>query len=351
MKILYFTKYSRKGASSRVRSFQYFPFLQREGIEVTVSPLFDDEYLVDLYSNKVSKWNVAKGYLRRLYKLLSVKQYNKIFIEYELFPYLPVWGEFLLKLLGVKYIVDYDDAIFHNYDLSTNKIIRSLLGKKIDKVMRYSSTVIAGNNYLADRAKKAGAKRIEIIPTVIDIDRYGIKKGNNSDRIIIGWIGSPFTLKYIKSISTVLQFLVEKYKVEICIVGAKADIEVNKNIHYINWEEDTEVASISNFDIGIMPLVDSPWEQGKCSYKLIQYMACGVPVVASQIGMNKEVVTEGENGFLVNTKDEWLKALELYIQSPEMRLSHGLEGREKVKEKYCVQVTHKLLVKALREWQ
>lgn len=349
MKVLFFTKYSRRGASSRLRSFQYFPFLERDGIEAVVSPLFDDTYLTSLYSNKATKWSAAKGYLRRLHKLLSVKQYDNIFIEYELFPYLPAWGEFILKKLGVRYIVDYDDAIFHNYDLSSNKIIRILLEKKIDKVMKYSSTVIAGNQYLADRAKKAGAKRIEIIPTVIDIDRYRIKKPNNRDKIVIGWIGTPFTLKYVESISTVLQILGEQYNVEVIIVGAKGNVGISGNIHFIDWTEDTEVASIANFDIGIMPLIDSPWEKGKCSYKLIQYMGCAVPVVASQIGMNKEVVIEGETGFLVNTMEDWLKALELYIRFPEMRLIHGVAGRKRALEQYSLQVTHKLLAKALKE--
>jgi glycosyltransferase involved in cell wall biosynthesis len=352
MKVLYFTKYSRKGASSRLRSFQYFPFLEKENVQVTVSPLFNDEYLTNLYLGKVSKWTVAKGYFQRFYKLLSVRYYDRVFIEYELFPYLPAWGEFFLKLLRVKYIVDYDDAIFHNYDLSPNKIVRNLLGKKIDKVMKYSTCVIAGNNYLAERAKKAGANKICIMPTVIDIQRYKIKKRGNNDKIIIGWIGSPSTLKYIKIIDTALQYLVEKYKVQINIVGAKAanDIGAIKNVEYINWQEDTEVTSISNFDIGIMPLNDSPWEEGKCSYKLIQYMAAGLPIVASPVGMNKEVVTGGENGFLVNTEEEWIKALEQYILSGEKRVLHGLAGRAKVEEKYCVQVTHKSLLKILKEW-
>jgi glycosyltransferase involved in cell wall biosynthesis len=218
--------------------------------------------------------------------------------------------------------------------------------------MRYSDTVIAGNSYLAARAKEAGAKRIEIVPTVIDLERYDVKSSSNSSEIIIGWIGSPSTLKYLKTISSVLQYLVKKYRVQIHIVGAKGvDIGISENVSYIEWEENTEAFSISKFNIGIMPLTDSPWEKGKCSYKLIQYMACGLPVVASKVGMNEEVVVAGENGFLANTKEEWIKVLELYIQSPEIRLRHGLAGREKVREKYCVQRTYKLLAKALKEWQ
>lgn len=175
-KVLYFTKYSRNAGSSRLRSFQYFPFLETAGIKVEVSPLFSEQYLEQLYAKKSTKQEAFRGYFKRFLKIFSVGNYNAVVIEKELFPFLPAFFEQLFNLFGIKYIVDYDDAVFHNYDLHRNPAVRSLLGKKIDAVMKNAAVVIAGNSYLADRATKAGAKNIEIIPTVIDLARYPLSK-------------------------------------------------------------------------------------------------------------------------------------------------------------------------------
>ena len=337
MKILYLTKYSRKGASSRLRSYQYFPFLEAEGISVIVKPLFDDAYLEKLYSGKKPVVEILKAYIKRFFVLFTVFGYNKIVIEKEIFPYLPSWTERILAFLGVKYIVDYDDAIFHNYDLNPNKWIRFFLKDKIDLVMRSAQTVIAGNEYLAERAKKAGAKNVIVIPTVIDIERYHQKNEFNQDTTVIGWIGSPSTFKYVKTLFPVFEKLAEQYPIEVQIVGAKEAVPVSFPIRFIEWTENSEVSAIAAFDIGIMPLEDSPWEKGKCSYKLIQYMACGIPVVASPVGMNNEVVSVGQNGFLAKDAADWYNALkEISIGKDKCR-TFGSSGRQMVENKYTVQ--------------
>jgi hypothetical protein len=175
MKVLYFTKYTRKGASSRLRSYQYFPYLEEEGIKITVSPFFNNDYLENLYAKKSTLKQVMQAYIKRFFIVCTVYKYEYIIIEYELFPYFPAWIEFLFHLFGIKYLVDYDDAIFHNYDLHPNPLIRFFLKKKIDKVMKYSYTVIAGNEYLTGRAYRAKAKKVQIIPTVIDLTKYATK--------------------------------------------------------------------------------------------------------------------------------------------------------------------------------
>lgn len=335
MRVLYFTKYSRNGASSRLRSFQYFPLLEENNIHVTVKPLFGDAYLKDLYNGKKDKIKIVLAYLKRFFQLSTVYRYDKVVIEKELFPYFFSWFERILSFFGVKYIVDYDDAIFHNYDLSGNKWIKKFLSNKIDKVMKYSDTVIAGNSYLATRAKKAGAKRIEIIPTVIDMNRYHSKNTNQNKEVVIGWIGSPSTFKYLLPIKDVFEKLAQKYPIKIHIVGSKDTLGIKNKEENISWTENTEVESILNFDIGIMPLSETPWELGKCSYKLIQYMGCGIPVVASPVGMNKEVVT-AENGFLANSNQEWYSSLEKLILSHQLRKELGDNGRKMILENYSL---------------
>ncbi|WP_417237042.1 glycosyltransferase family 4 protein [Bizionia paragorgiae] len=340
--IIYFTKYTRKGASSRLRSYQYFPFLEEAGFSVRVYPLFSDSYLEQFNKGKVSKLTVLSMYSRRLWNLLKISRKSKIIIEKELFPYLPAWGEQILSLLGMKYVVDYDDAIFHNYDLNSTRLIRFFLKNKIDIVMRNSYCVIAGNNYLKERAEKAGAKRIEVIPTVIDLKRYeGYKKKNNE--FVIGWIGSPSTFQYVEEIAHVLKELALN-GAKIHIVGAKGDLGFTKNLHFITWTETSEVENIFNFDVGIMPLKDSPWEKGKCSYKLIQYMACGLPVVASPVGMNNEVVEQNRNGYLVNNLESWEDALSRYKDNPKLRKTHGECGYSSVIDSFTIKSQLKKLI-------
>lgn len=322
MKILYFTKYTRKGASSRLRAFQYFPFLESQGIQVTVKPLFGDDYLEKLYKGEKNFASGLKAYLKRFFALITVFKFDRIVIEAELFPYLPAVFERLLKLFGIKYIVDYDDAIFHNYDSHPNAVIRFLLKNKIDVVMKKSETVIAGNSYLASKAEKAGAKKIVIIPTVIDTSRYKMKEFSNSKPFVIGWIGSPSTFKYLLSLRSVFKKLAAKYDIVIHIVGAGNSLGLPLIEKHFSWSEETEVDSILTFDVGIMPLNDTPWEKGKCSYKLIQYMGCGIPVIASPVGMNVQVVGP-ENGFLVSSEEDWLAAFESYLNDTMLQRLHG----------------------------
>jgi glycosyltransferase involved in cell wall biosynthesis len=348
MKVLFLTKYSRNGASSRLRSYQYFPFLEAKGISVSVSPFFDEDYLMNLYSGKrIAKRKLLKYYLNRFLMLFSIYKYDRVVIEKELFPYFFSWFEKGLHLLKVKYIVDYDDAIFHNYDLSTNKLISYCLKNKINNVMKYSGCVVVGNGYLAERAKDSGAKKIMLLPTVINTELYSAKNNYAGSKVIIGWIGSPSTFKYVKNSTAVFSKLLELDNVELHIIGATQDLGLGDKVKYLKWTEDSEIALISNFDIGIMPLENTPWELGKCAYKLIQYMGCGVPVVASAVGMNKEVVEDGINGFLVEGQESWLTSLSQLIESSDLRETFGKKGRLKVEAKFSIQKKQEVILSIL----
>lgn len=350
MKILYFTKYSRNAGSSRLRSFQYFPYLEKAGFEVEVSPLFSESYLVRLYAGESTLREAVLGYGKRFLKLLTAGKFDKIVIEKELFPYLPPFAEYLLKVYGQKYIVDYDDAIFHNYDQSSNPLIKLFLSKKIDAVMKNAAVVVAGNSYLADRAKKAGAQKVEIIPTVIDLERYPLKIKENHRKFVIGWIGTKSTFeKHLLPQRNWILKLQEDEAIEFHIVGITEDMNLGENVKYIPWTEETEVAHIRQFDIGIMPLQDSLWEKGKCSYKIIQYFACGIPAIASPVGMNNEVIIECENGFLVKSEKEWLEKIKYLKTLGEERNRMGQNGREKVQGKFSLLVTAKKWTEILQQ--
>lgn len=340
-KVLFFTKYSRLGASSRLRFYQFKELMENENITPTYKPLFDDDYIKKFNDGK--RKFVFKYYLRRFVTLFTIFRYDFIVIEKELFPYLPPFFEYLISYKN--YIVDIDDAIFHNYDLNSNIFIRFFLKSKMDIVFKYSHTTIAGNSYLSDRALMNGANKVKILPTVINLKNYyQKKKQSKKDDLVIGWIGSPSTLKYLKSISKVLESLVKKYNVKIYIVGASENIGFNKNIFYFEWEESKEVDIISKFDIGVMPLTDTPWARGKCAYKLIQYMGCGIPSVASPVGMNKDIIKNRENGFLAVTDIDWFNSLELLICDEELRVSLGYNSFDFVKKNFTTDVVYRKFI-------
>ncbi|NPV29978.1 MAG: glycosyltransferase family 4 protein [Firmicutes bacterium] len=348
MKVLLLSRYTRLGASSRVRFYQYIPYLKEQGIEVTVSPLFGDDYIKNLYSgNKKCFGSIIAAYFRRLGVLLKSRRFDLLWIEKELFPWLPALAEAVLQWFNIPYVVDYDDAVFHRYDLHSNVLVRSFLGRKIDKVMRRAALVLVGNDYLAERAYRAGAKRVEYLPTVIDLNRYNVVDKAGDTSFNIGWIGSPATAKYLNLVHPALAEVCRKRNTRLVLVGSGEIKLENVPIMLRSWSEETEVADIQSFDVGIMPLPDEPWERGKCGYKLIQYMACGVPVVASPVGVNKQIVENGVNGYLCQTTIDWVNALTTLRDIPELRVKMGRAGRIKVGKKYCTQVTAPRLVALL----
>ncbi|WP_020676310.1 glycosyltransferase family 4 protein [Geopsychrobacter electrodiphilus] len=348
MNILFLTRYGRLGASSRIRTLQYLPYLATLGIDVIVEPLFPDEYLKRLYAKEPTNWmGIFKDYLHRLFYLSTVRKFDLLWIEKELFPNLPSFIEQFLNSLGVRYVVDYDDAIFHGYDLSNN-LYKKLLSKKIDKVMNRATLVVCGNEYLAARARQANVRRVEILPTVIDLNRYEVFEKDISNQIVIGWIGSPSTVKYLDLLIPALKTISSEFPIQLRVIGAKfaeKDLDVSCRL----WSEKSETTEIQNFDIGVMPLLNSPWERGKCGYKLVQYMACGVPVIASPVGVNREIVRHGVNGYLAESTMEWVTAFRQICSNSQMRHSLGLEGRHTVEDHYCLQVTAPRLARLLKE--
>jgi glycosyltransferase involved in cell wall biosynthesis len=348
MRILLLTRYGRLGASSRLRTYQYLPYFKTHNIEVTLAPFFDDVYLEGLYSGERSIKKIIKWYFRRLRAMLSANRYDLIWVEKELLPWLPASIELNLLPRKIPMVVDYDDAIFHRYDQQSNTIIRAILGNKIDAVMRRANLVVAGNEYIAQHARNAGASRVEILPTVVDIERYKNLPHKQDSTLTIGWIGSPSTANYLNLVAKALLKTTRNWPVKVVVVGIETNQIGDLPVEAVLWHEETEVAEIQRMDIGIMPLPDKPWEWGKCGYKLIQYMACGKPVVASPIGVNSTIVKHGVNGFLAGNEDEWVEALNTLCGNPVLRQQFGIKGREQVECDYSLQMAAPKLVALLK---
>lgn len=340
MKAFMLTRYERMGASSRLRLLQYSSALRCEGIENSFGSFFDEEYLIRLYAGQSRFPGTVGAYARRVVQLCSARDFDVVWLEKEALPWLPWIVERSLIPKGVKLVVDYDDAVFHRYDMHRLFLIRWFLANKLDHLMQSAALITAGNHYLAHRAKEAGATRVEIVPTVVDLLTYTRRpEPDPALPVTLGWIGTPTTwVEYISPMMPVLMNAVEEHAARVNFVGAGHLDSTHPQMHYLPWTEASEVARIHEMDIGIMPLNDTPWARGKCGYKLIQYMACGLPVIASPVGVNAEIVEHGVNGFLASTPAEWVEALETLIRDRELRARMGREGRKKVEKDYSLQI-------------
>jgi len=333
---------------------QYLPSLLSASMQITVKPLLSDSMLQSRYNKgSYSLWQLMRAYGGRCWALLWRRRFEVIWIEKEAFPWMPLWMERALLGSG-PYVLYFDDAVFHVYDQHPHRYVRRFYGRRLDQLMANAALVVSGNQYLAQRARHAGAKRVVVVPTVIDIDRYpltslesrGSLASDGLPRIV--WIGSPSTVSYLRGLQGPLQTLARSVPFVLRVIGG-GNIEMpGVRVESIRWSEDTEAQEIAACDVGVMPLVDSAWERGKCGYKLIQYMACGLPVVASNVGVNVEIVRHGVNGMLINSEQEWVAALGTLLGDQLLRARMGMEGRRRVEIDYCVQRTGPLMVELLR---
>lgn len=348
VKILLLTRYTSAGASSRYRSYCFLPYLRSLGHDVTVSPFMSDRYLERLYSGKsVDRLDLAASMKRRFDALRTSGTFDLLWIEGEAFPWLPSAVEDLFLNGRTPYVVDYDDAIFHRYDQHRSALVRGILSRKIDRVMRNAAAVIAGNEYIAARAERAGAKKIEILPTVVDLSQYPASPPSREGDFTIGWVGSMSTAKYLAEVEGPLRTMNEKGRVRLIAVGAQPPSMDGIRFETGPWSEEQEMAEMKKFTVGIMPLVDSPWERGKCGHKLVKYMGCFLPVIASPVGVNREIVEHGVNGFLASSDGEWITALQTLRDDPALRAKMGEAGRKKVERDYSLTAVAPRLARVL----
>ncbi|WP_221441778.1 glycosyltransferase family 4 protein [Luteimonas sp. MC1825] len=332
-----------------MRTFQYLPQIRAAGFDVDVVPLFDDDYIRALYSGAISRAQVFGYYLKRIRTLSRARAYDIVWFEKELMPWLPTVLEQVLLPRRAKLILDCDDAVFHRYDAHASAWVRGSLGPKIGDLMARVDLVIAGNAYLAQHARASGAVRVEVVPTVVDLERYPLNGASRPGApVVIGWIGSPSTAGYLKAVAPALRELQRGRDLEFVAIGANPDQVEGTPFRAAKWSEESEARQLQQIDIGIMPLPDAPWERGKCGYKLVQYMASGLPVVASPVGINTSLVIDGVNGYLASGMEEWTARLTTLVDDPALRVRMGAAGRAMVEERYCLQVQGPRLVEMMQ---
>lgn len=341
--LLYIPRFDESGAAPRYRVYQYFASLKAQGFTITAKPLLDIRYLHNLYFNKKrSYFHIFKCYLKRaIFLLFNKSKFDLVLMDGELFPFLPYFVEkwFLPK----HFIIDQDDAIFHTYDVHKSWLVRFLLADKIKQVWHKSQHVIVGNEYTKSKAYDMGLTRVTALPTVVNADVYKPTAQSRHafrDCIVIGWVGSPTTIQSMTHIEPALIKVASKANIVLYVIGADYQLP-GVNVICQNWQqgwsEAEEIKFTNEIDIGIMPLLDKPYERGKGGFKLIKYMACAKPIMASPVSINVEIVEHGVNGYLASTCDEWERYLLMLIENAEKRKEFGLAGREKMLKNYSLQ--------------
>jgi glycosyltransferase involved in cell wall biosynthesis len=350
MRILLLTRYHSLGASSRVRFYQYISRLEKHGFDIFMSPLLSEKYVSDLQEGRRAWGSVIAGYLRRMYLLLfKKKSWDLIWIEKEAFPWLPWWIESLFLPRHIPWVVDYDDAVYHFYETHKNFVIRHALRNKHRQLTNWATQVVVGNVVLADYFSSTTlAHRISIIPSVVDVDKYTKTMATDRNLFVptIVWIGQRSTAIFLQPYITLLQELIESGSAKFVCIGFDLN-KFNVPSEYVPWSEMTEAEVLHRCDIGFMPLADGAFERGKCGYKIIQYMAASLPVVASAVGVNVTLVKPTESGFLVENLEQTRRAFKILCNDPDLRTRMGERGRRAVEAEYCLNVTTPKLIQVL----
>ena len=337
MRVLAFTRYDRDAASTRYRLLQYLPALEAAGIEVTWHPLLGDGHMKRLVDGRGGAGRgVAAAYARRLRTLAAAHKPDLLWVYGELFPFLPAALEQAAMPRGVPVLYDWDDAFHLAYQAHNRAPVRRLLGAKFERLLEGAAAVTCGNDVVRDYASRF-CERTLVVPTVVDTERWRPAESAAAPPVI-GWIGSPTTWVNMRPLLPLLARLYHEIGTRTCAVGAGSAAEADRfeGLDLVNWSEATEIDEVQRFSIGIMPLLDRPFERGKSGFKLIQYMACGLPVMASPVGVNRSIVDEGRNGFLASDEAQWEQGLRRLIADPALRQRLGSEGRSRAVETYSL---------------
>jgi len=309
----FFTKYPTQGATSRYRSFAFAFRLSEMDYNIEIQSFMDSGYLKALFSKKPkNNIRIFLSYAERIIAVL--RSADNLIIERELFPYLP-YGFEKWFLKGKRYILDYDDNVWEDYRG------KWLLEGKYDHLVTNAAGVIVGNDFLHTMVKKRNANVIKI-PTVINLNQYHTHDTLTKwDRFSLVWIGSRVTYRYILSFARVFQSLAQRIDFDLLIIAAASlDNEAIEGVsmRFYDWSSDVEATLLRQCHVGIMPLDNDLFSQGKSGFKLIQYQAAGLPMVASPVGENCLLVEEGKNGFLPTDTQGWVDAI------VELHTNHAL---------------------------
>jgi len=342
--ILCLALYGDQAASHRVRLSQYVEVLKPFGYDLAINSLLVNDYVISLTGKtKIPFLKLIFSFIHRAKLLFQSDKYDLLVVHCELFPFMPAWVErFFLKK---PYIYDFDDAFYLKYIEGKYGFLEPLLGKKFQQIISNAAVVTAGNKNLMKYALQYN-NNVVILPSVVDTNRYYKKNRYANNIFTLGWIGSPSTVIYLDKLKVPLSKLGRKIQIRLIVIGAEAPKIENISIESVPWSLDTEIDLINQFDVGLMPLKDDEWSRGKCSYKLIQYMACGVCVIASSVGSNNDVVNPA-CGILIDNDNDWHDSILKLAQDSDLREAMGEASLEHIASNYSLESNAPIFSKAL----
>lgn len=330
-----------RSPSQRFRIEEFLPYLEKHGYS------FDYSYLLNEKDDRIfyrPGHAVQKGLIvmrsiwKRWRNVLNAGQYDLAFVQREAFMLGTSWFE---KKVSAKIplIFDFDDAIWMQNVSEANKSLSFLKNaNKTSDIISHSAMIFAGNQYLADYARGFN-KNVFIVPSTIDTDIYKPPvKPAGQQQVCIGWSGSFSTVQHFATAIPALKKIKDKYGegVRFKIIGDPNYYCEELDTKGVKWAAATEVQDLYDIDIGIMPLPDDEWAKGKCGMKGLQYMGVGIPTLMSPVGVNTQIITDGVNGYLPSSEEEWVNRLSQLIENEQLRNTIGNAGRETIVKKYSV---------------
>lgn len=327
-----------RSPGQRYRFEQYLPDLEAAGWEWELSNLLDEAMDRTLYSpgNYSGKARIAM-HSRKVRKqdVARLQQFDLVVVYREALLTRSTFFEQAVHAAGIPLIVDFDDAIWIRDMHRSNRWLRGLKDPgKLRKLLGWTTAATAGNAYLADFARQY-TKTVHVVPSTVDTEVITPTPKSGEGPLVIGWMGSPTTLAHLEDIYPALTALQAKWgdRIAFEFVGAEAGEPAPPRTTFLPWSASEENALLGRFDLGLMPLPETPWAAGKCGMKLLLYMAAGLPVVASPVGINTQLVPG--HGLLANTAQEWVAALDTLLQEDETRRAFGSAGRAFVEQEYA----------------
>ncbi len=353
MRVLALVTLPTLGAGNRLRVVQYVGPLKDHGIDLVVSSFFSDDELEILYrpGHVVAKAvAVIRGIARRICDLTRAARFDLVLVYRESAPLGPPLFEGLLRLIGVRYVFDFDDAVFLGPIHPANRRWAWLRDpSRVGAAARGAVSVIAGNDYLADWARNHNPN-VTVIPTPVDTEHHRPAQARDPRPrpLVLGWVGSSTTAPYLGLLDDALAILAEKMDVVFRVVGGDYS-HPTATVELRPYRLETEPLELEAFDIGLLPEPDDQWTRGKGAFKALLYMATQLPVVASRVGVNQEVVVDGETGFCVDDTAGWVTAIERLAADPELRRRFGAAGRQRVERLFSLRAQTPRFANALRE--
>jgi glycosyltransferase involved in cell wall biosynthesis len=355
VRVLALSPIPEEGAGCRFRVSQYVPYLREAGFDVTVSSFYTPEFFKLVYRPGHYAYKAAMFMAlaaRRAAELFSIGQYDLVLLYREAVPLGPPIIERLIAARGIPIVYDFDDAIFLPSVSEANKMIAFLKRPgRVATILTHSRQVVVGNEFLAAYARRYN-DAVTVIPTAVDTTRFVPRPPEEQPRreLVVGWIGSPTTFPYLAALAPILRQVAAQHPFTLRVSGAGRRVDFpGVKVEEIPWSMKDEVTLFNSLDIGVYPLTDDEWSKGKCGFKAIQCMACGVPVVAAAVGVNREIITDGVDSFLASTPDEWVSKLGRLLTDAGLRARMAEAGRRRIEDRYSLRVTAPALAAVLAE--